>query len=371
MQTAALASLRHRLRLGAALPFNVRDAQRQMLLARGQWLVDPGQIDALLARGARVDLAELRTAADVAAQAPRTELPRLWRETLDQIAQTLAASRAPTFVEALDAASAPASELLARDADLALFSVLTQGAQIDTAHGARRALRTAVVASLVARLLGWSSAEATKAFKVALTMNLSVLALQGQLARQGEPPRRAQRDQLRAHPMHSVQMLQAAGVQDHDWLQAVLQHHEVEDGSGYPAGRHDVSELASLVRRADTFTSRLAARNPAQALAADAAGRALFMQGPGYPSAQALVAEFGLYAPGCQVRLASGARAVVVGRGATLTAPLVSCLTDGNGLPLAAPRRQASGHAQDAVVALVPASAGCSPVADAAEVRPD
>ena len=42
---------------------------------------------------------------------------------------------------------------------------------------------------------------------------------------------------------------------------AVLQHHEVEDGSGYPAGRSDVCDLASLVRRADVYTSKLSSRS--------------------------------------------------------------------------------------------------------------
>jgi len=36
MHCAALSTVKHRVRLGAPLPFNVRDADRSLLLARGQ-----------------------------------------------------------------------------------------------------------------------------------------------------------------------------------------------------------------------------------------------------------------------------------------------------------------------------------------------
>ena len=45
--------------------------------------------------------------------------------------------------------------------------------------------------------------------------------------------------------------------------------------------------------------------------AADVAGRQMFMQDPGHPMTAALVKEFGIYPPGCHVRLASGELAVV------------------------------------------------------------
>lgn len=355
MQTAVLSSVRHRIQLGVPLPFNVRDAQQELLLARGQRVVDAAQLEALFARGALVDIAELRSAADVAREAPRAELPRLWQETLSRVADTLAACDADTFGGALEDASAPALALVERDPDLAIFQVVSQSGGVDAAYGARRSMQAAIAASLVAQRLAWSPDEVTRAFKVALTMNLSMLELQGLLARQAEPPTREQREQLRSHPMRSVQMLQAAGVHDTDWLRAVLQHHEQEDGSGYPSGRGDVCELASLVRRADVYTSKLSARSHREALAADVAGRAMFMQDPGHPMTHALVKEFGIYPPGCHVRLASGELAVVVGRGPTVTAPIVACLTDAAGQPLPAPRRHGTGDRAHAVVALVPA----------------
>ena len=162
-----------------------------------------------------------------------------------------------------------------------------------------------------------------------------------------------QRAELLTHPMRSVEMLMQAGVADDDWLQAVARHHEQEDGSGYPSGRSDVGELASLVRRADVYTAKLASRSHREALLADQAGRQMFMQDPGHPMTAALVKEFGIYPPGCTVRLAGGELAIVVARGASLTTPVVACLTSASGAALAAPQRVDTALPRHAVQAVV------------------
>lgn len=339
MSLAPLAAVKHRVHIGQPLPFGVRDADGTLLLARGQLIEGAPQLAALLARGALVETGELVDAASLARHAPRDQLPRLWAEATRQLDQTLAGHAAAGFVDALDEVSAPLSALVARDPDLAIFHVLHQGAGEDVACGVRRSLQTAVTAMLVARRLGWEDDEATRSFKVALTMNLSMLELQGQLARQHAPPTPAQREQLQTNPMRSLRLLEQAGVNDALWLEAVLQHHEVEDGSGYPGGRSDVCDLASLVRRADVYTSKLSARSTRDALAADLAGRQMFIQDPGHPMTAALVKEFGIYPPGCHVRLQSGELAVVVARGGSITTPMVACLTDAIGRPLPRPER--------------------------------
>ncbi|HSQ72242.1 MAG TPA: HD domain-containing phosphohydrolase, partial [Rubrivivax sp.] len=247
----------------------------------------------------------------------------------------------------------PVRALIERDPDLAIFQVLRRGDNPDVAYGAHRSLQSAITSHLVATRLAWEPAQAERAFKVALTMNISMLELQGQLARQLTPPSDEQRAELRTHPMRSVRMLEQAGVSDADWLHAVLRHHEVEDGSGYPAGCTDVGELASLVRRADVYTSKLSARSTRDELAADVAGRQMFMQDPGHPMTTALVKEFGIYPPGCHVRLASGELAVVVARGPSITAPVVACLTNERGVPLPVPVRRETTDRRHAVAAVV------------------
>jgi hypothetical protein len=106
----------------------------------------------------------------------------------------------------------------------------------------------------------------------------------------------------------------------------VRQHHEQADGSGYPSGTTQISELACLVQRADVYTSKLSERAVREPMAADLASRQMFMQDPAHAITAALVKEFGIYPPGCHVRLASGDVAVVVQRGATISTPIVDCL---------------------------------------------
>lgn len=339
MQFAALHSVKHRLQVGAPLPFNVRDADRTLLLARGQQVDSHEHLDALFTRGALVDLAELQTAREEILKAPREALPGLWSGCMTNVSQTLLQARGESFRAALESAAEPVQALIERDPDLAIFQVLRRGANADMAYGAHRSLQTAITSFLVATRLAWESAQCERVFKVALTMNLSMLELQGQLARQRTAPSDEQRAELRTHPMRSVRILEQAGVADADWLHAVLRHHEVEDGSGYPGGCTDVGELASLARRADVYTSKLAARSTRDELAADVAGRQMFMQDPGHPMTAALVKEFGIYPPGCYVRLESGEIAVVVQRGPTVTTPVVACLTTARGTLLTVPQR--------------------------------
>ena len=353
MQLAALASVQHRLRVGAPLPFNVRDHDRTLLLARGQQVDSAEQLQALMERGALVDLAELQSARDEVQKAPRAQLPGLWARGLSRVSQALTASPDGRFHEALDEATQPVQALIERDPDLAIFQVLRQGAGADVAYGAQRSLQTAITGFLVAQRLGWDAEQCQRLFKVALTMNLSMLELQGQLSRQKSPLTPAQRHELQTHPMRSVRMLQLAGVADEAWLHAVLRHHEQDDGSGYPGGHTDAGDLATLARRADVYTSKLSSRSSRDAMAADLAGRQMFMQDPGHPMTAALVREFGIYPPGAYVRLASGETAIVVHRGLNITAPVVARLTTASGQPLTAPVRTETSDKASAVVGVV------------------
>lgn len=353
MPLAPLATVKQRVQLGQPLPFGVRDADGTLLLARGHVVENQPQLDALLARGALVDLSELIDPQTLARQAPRDQLPRLWGEAIRRLGVALESGTSDSFASALDDAGGPVAALVARDPDLAIFQVLRHSGGEDVAYGVKRSLQTAITTLLVARRLGWEDEDSARSFKVALTMNLSMLELQGQLARQSAPPTTAQREQLQTHPMRSLRLLDQAGVTDPLWLQAVLQHHECEDGSGYPSGRGDVGDLASLVRRADVYTSKLSSRSSREALAADIAGRQMFMQDPGHPMTAALVKEFGIYPPGCHVRLDSGELAVVVARGGSITTPTVACLTDPIGRVLPRPERVDTAARGRGVVAVI------------------
>ena len=363
MQCSHLAAVKHRLQVGRPLPFNVRDSDKTLLLARGHVVETGAQLEALFARGALVDIAELRSAAETVREAPAEKLPGLWRESLSRLNEVMFDSAKEGFIAALEEATPAVLALVDRDPDLAIFQVLRQDGNDHVQYGVTHSTHAAITALLVAQRLGWSEGDAQRAFKAALTMNVSMLELQGELATQFRPVSEDQRQAIRAHPTISVRMLELSGVTDREWLRAVAEHHETPDGKGYPAGVSEVCDTAALIRRADIYTAKLSPRASRAAMAADQAGRAMFMQDPGHPMTAALVKEFGVYPPGCLVRLASGESGIVVRRGPTVTTPVVAVLSAASGQTLAAPQRRDTSQAQHAIVGIVDAHAGLAKVA--------
>lgn len=333
------ADLWRRVQVGEPLPFNIRDVDRTLLLATGQLITSEAQLRALRDRGALTDDAAPRARVDAA----RPEhLPALWVECMDGVAAALRASTQAHFRAALDDAAEPVLALIERDPDLAIFQVLRQNPDDNVRYGVTHSVHAAITAHLVAQRLNWPAAQTLVAFKAALTMNLAMIELQGRLATQVSPLTPLQRATIREHPMRGVEMLQDAGITESDWLTAVAQHHEAPDGSGYPLRLREVGEIPSLVRRVDIYTAKLSTRSTRGALAANRAGREIFMQDPNDAMNHALVKEFGIYPPGCCVRLASGETGIVVKRGANANTPIVASLRDPDGRSLAEPLRRDS-----------------------------
>lgn len=356
MHHMPLEQVRHRIAAGQPLPFNVYRPDTTLLLARGQVVHTEHQVESLCERGSLVDLQELRPTVADPSTAPRAQLPQLWRASMERVGDVLRHPRADTFRGALDEAAAPLHALIERDPDLAIFQVLRQEGSPYTQYGVNHSVHAAIVARLVAQRLGWHAEDMQRAFKAALTMNIAMLELQGRLAEQTTPPTKAQRDQIHDHPAAGRAMLETAGVTDADWLRAVAEHHEERDGSGYPTGTREPSELATLLHRADVYTAKLSARATRDAQAADRAGREIFMQDPGHPVCAALVKEFGVYPPGCFVELACGETGVVIARGATVMTPIVASMTNVYGHTLPEPLRRDTREPTYAIVGVVQAS---------------
>jgi HD-GYP domain-containing protein (c-di-GMP phosphodiesterase class II) len=192
------------------------------------------------------------------------------------------------------------------------------------------------VSVVLARQLNWSEEQKLRLVLGALTMNVSMLELQGQLAAQQDPLSTRQRQSIRAHPESSVALLQGAGVTDAEWLAMVHDHHERSDGTGYPNGIQVANELAHALNVVDVFTAKISPRASRAAIPVQMAARQLFQEEHGSPLASALIKALGLYPPGDLVQLKSGEIGVVARRGASATTPLVACLTNAQGLPVAA-----------------------------------
>jgi hypothetical protein len=218
-----------------------------------------------------------------------------------------------------EAIQAVARDLLAvyrSDADASLgYASLVPLARPSVGH----ALRVLFVAALLAEQLEFSEAEQESLAAAALTMNVACLDLQDRLhACAGMVPE-ADRAALRGHPQASTAWLEQAGVDDALWLDAVRQHHENMDGSGYPVGLSGsaLSLAARVLRVADFYCAKVTGRHYRPPRSASMAFQELFGRERGHLDSQIatrLLRRMGIYPPGTLVRLANRETACIARR---------------------------------------------------------
>jgi len=341
---------RAKVQLGVALPWNVRDEHCTLLLSKGHIVEDAHLLEALLARGAFVDEEEARAVAKEAAAGkllvsggdPRKSMGTvvsvfgLWDQTTDGL-KMLLSDLAPEsdFPTRMDAFAAQLVATFDLNPDIAIYRSVRQDNAQNFYYGYTHAVLTAMLCILMARHLEWPTPRLMSLVKAALTMNMTIFELQGQMAAQDHPMRDKQRAALVLHPTQAVALLEKSGVTDADWLGAVAQHHEHADGSGYPSGRTDISEMAAVLRVADVFMARISPRTLHPALSPKEAVTQLYKDDKGGPLSTALIKEFGIYPPGDFVKLASGELGIVVQRTANARAPIVASITDTAAHPVA------------------------------------
>lgn len=354
MQVKPLSVVQHRVKLGGPLPFSILGRDGQLLLAKGQVVSSEEQLQHLLERDAVVDRGEADSGRKDPAKADKNQLPGLWNQTLDQMGRMLRASLHSDFQAALDELAQPLVALIDRDPDLAIFQILRQEGMPEGQYGVQHGVHAAIAGLLAARRLGASAEEQQRVVRAALTMNLSVLELQGRLASQVFPLHPRQRMVMREHPLRSRELLSERGVSDADWLQGVLEHHESPDGKGYPTGSSQVGVLGQLLSAVDVFTAKLSTRAGRGPLPADRAARDFFISRKTLPAAAAIIKEFGVFPPGTLVRLANGESGIVVRRGAS--APVVAALVNKSGEPMMTPARRDAAQPGMAVAAVLDAA---------------
>ena len=356
--------VRSKIVLGEPLPWNVLDRQGSLLLCQGQVVDTERQLELLLERGATVHADEARaiarqvlvnTTKSPARSAP-TSLFDLWNKLplrLKEVWGTLPQSA--MFIEELEKLTEDLIGLAQREPDIGLYLIVRQEQSHLVEYGYNHSVHTALVCVLMARRLEWTDAETKSLVKAALTMNMGIAELQGRMASQDFPVLNRQEAQLRRHPHEAAIALTAAGVTDEICLQAVRDHHEHVDGSGYPTGKSEVDQFATALRLADVFTAKLTPRTIRQPLSPQEAERQMLSEGKANAQVMGLVMaviqEFGIYPPGDLVALKSGEIGVVVKRSANAKAPIVAAITDANGQPVTTTTRRDTADPVYAIVA--------------------
>lgn len=354
---------RSKVHLGAPLPWNVRDESGLLLLSKGHFIESERQLVELLTRGAFVDVEEIK-ASTREAQPNGPPMPvalpnlfGLWEKTPQSLKELLADNPAHAhngitmdFATQVDQFATHVLKLVDSSPDIAIYRSVRQDHAQHYYYGYAHALHTGVLCVLLARHLRWPAPRTLSLLKAALTMNLSIFELQGQMAGQDVPMRDRQRAEIHSHPEQAVLQLQQRGIVDVDWLQAVAQHHERTDGTGYPHGNKEMTEMALALRVCDVFMAKITPRLLHPTLPVQEAVRQLYREDKGGHLSTAVIKEFGIYPPGDFVKLASGELGIVVQRTANARAPIVASITDKSGRPVAHTLRHDTAQAEFAIV---------------------
>jgi HD-GYP domain-containing protein (c-di-GMP phosphodiesterase class II) len=347
------------IQVGVPLPFGVHDEHGKLLLAKGRVVANESQRQILIGRGLYVDHDESAAGEEATGAAGaklKTTLFDLWKQTTARLDTLLNSIDKADFAARCDSFAGLLIGLIERDPDIAIYHSVRQDPQRLSLYGLAHALHCALVCQLAGSRAGWPAGRLRSLVKASLTMNLSIVEVQGRFATMGRL-NDVQLDQIRAHPQEAANRLRAAGVTDPDWLQAVLEHHERPGGGGYPQNLDTLCEQASMLRMADVFMAKISPRTERPALPILDAARQLFAEAQGSPLAAAIIKEYGIYPPGNFVQLASGEMAVVIRRGATAHTPVAAAVTDRNGIPVVRTLRRNTAEPAFAIKSLVPDSA--------------
>jgi HD-GYP domain-containing protein (c-di-GMP phosphodiesterase class II) len=209
----------------------------------------------------------------------------------------------------------------------------------DGDYAVRHCIDTAIVALLVAQSLDSTPGRIRSLVAAALTMNVAMAPVQQTLQDKKGALTENEIRMIKRHPQEGVELLQDAGITDPDWLACVLDHHENEDGSGYPRGKsgREITESTKILAIADRYCARVVKRQYRKTLLPNAALRDILVADKKSidPSlATAFIRELGTYPTGTFVRLVSGEIGVVTGKGAATTMPIVHALVGPRGEPL-------------------------------------
>lgn len=216
-----------------------------------------------------------------------------------------------------------------RSPDVALASIYLN--QIAGLYAVHHCVEAAIIALLLARSMEKPPHETESIVAAALTMNAGMVRQSEVYQLNDTPLSDAERAAVRRHPDEGAELLRLAGIGDEKWITYVRMHHEVEDGSGYPAGSRDVPQNARLVGLADRYCALVSARNYRRSLQPPEACRKLVAECGDAAVGWHLERQVGLYPPGTLVRLHVGETGVVMSR----AGPLVHALRSADGTPLA------------------------------------
>lgn len=355
--------------LGKPLPFSVYDVDGRLLLRLGVVIAMPDQVDRLIARKAMIQVEYHDGSGRAPPAAPAAAPPSKENAPVYEQIGSLIFTLKHIFMTALKAPEQ--IDLDGRIRQMATRIQVLCAAERDSALAAPQLdfsnpyivvhqIMGAILTELIAARQSLDAAERLPLVCAALTRDIGQLAIQSQIDQCEGPLPDALRQALQAHPSAGVELLRRAGITDNVWLDAILQHHERLDGSGYP---HQLQPPAitlggRLLAIADSFSAMIKPRPyrnqahfPRNALRDMYLKKDSSLDGD---LVQSLIKEIGLFPPGSVVRLKSGETGVIKHATHKAADAIVFTVYDRHGMPLLEPVRRAAGQPEFEILDLVP-----------------
>ena len=248
--------------------------------------------------------------------------------------------------------------LMLRDPDAGLYLLFQLAGHSPVGYSAAHALVCSVLCHLVAGELQLPPKERHSLVRAALTMNVSMTAMQDVLANQAEKPSLLQQDMIRTHPTHSAMLLGSMGIDDADWLEVVLCHHDNRIDAGDFQHIPPAQRLGRILKMVDRYAAMISPRLSRAGRNASESARAVMADNPtqGDALGQALMRVVGLCPPGTFVRMDSGELGVVLCRSARANLPVVAIVGSADGQLLLLPRLHATAQGAPGIRTALPAS---------------
>ena len=327
------------IRVGHPLPWDVFDVNGKLLLRRGYVIDTQRALERLVDDGLFLSDDSRREPATAPAEEKPSALQYLVdaRRLIGQPTQDFQAVR--DFPGRIQRVAQLIDLACQAKAEVAIASILLLQ---DESYALRHHINTAILSNLMAQAMSLPAEQVQSLTAAALTMNVSMYEIQDQLHDVKGPLNERIRGLIRAHPNHSAQRLRKFGVTDEYWLKCVEQHHEYDNGSGYPNGLTgaDIDQGAKIIGLVDRYCARVSIRNYRPAQPPNLVLRDLYIEkGAAIDPiiAAYLVRILGLYPPGTIVRLRNSEIAVVVAPTDDADTPIACAVLGPSGAALAVP----------------------------------
>ena len=315
------------LAVGEELAWSIYDGEGKLLLSEGQVIPDREKLDSLSKH-------DIFRVIEVSNEDPNETSPffRLSEigKKLDRVFDMIEASD-PKGMDEINTLTVELDALCMASPNAVLASVhLPHTMTSSVAH----ALQCAILCHILFARQNLPDEERQNIVAAALTANIGMRGFYEAIKKQETPLSATQRRTIAQHPQKSAKMLHEIGIKNATWLKVVLQHHELNDGSGYPSSlsKNQVVIGAKALAIAERYSMMISRHSKHEPISIGDALKAFFMeQGEKYEKALCmhLVLELTLFPPGSFVELANGDTAIVVRRNMDqATQPVVKSVAD-------------------------------------------